>query len=74
MKAIKKEQVVKAYESVQELMKGNGPIMMLSPKEMYEIGKFAQYVELLVLNVGSELVVLPEDIDWVVGETQGWII
>jgi hypothetical protein len=76
MKKIKNEHIINAFTSLDELMQGNGPLMLLTPKEMFEMGQFYEWAKSIVENdVDLEAVTeVPEEFAWVVGETQGWII
>lgn len=68
--------IVNAFTSIDEMMqRGNGPLMLLSPKEMFEMGQFYEWSKCIVDNADSDLddfTEVPEEFYWVVGETQGW--
>lgn len=58
-------------------MQGYGPLMLLSLKEMFEMGQFYEWSKPIVENEDTDLEAeteVPEEFAWVVGETQGWII
>jgi hypothetical protein len=72
---IKNGHIVNAFTSLAELMQGNGPLMLLSPKEMFEMGQFYEWAKPIVENDDTDLEAateVPEEFAWVVGETQGW--
>ena len=45
---IKNEHIVNAFTSLDELMQGHGPLMLLSPKEMFEMGQFYEWAKPIV--------------------------
>ena len=69
-------EIVNAYTDIDDMMKnGNGPIKLLTPEQIFEMGQFHQWASTLVSNDALDLDAktdIPEHIDWVVGETQGW--
>ena len=70
------ENIINAFTDLDEMMQhGNGPIMLLSPQQMFEMGQFYEWAKPIVNNndidMNSEHDV-PDDIEWVIGETQGW--
>lgn len=72
---ISNQAIVNAFTSLDELMQGNGPLMLLSPKEMFEMGQFYEWARALVQDDALDLDAMtevPEEFAWVVGETQGW--
>lgn len=73
---IKNEHIVNAFTSLDELMQGHGPLMLLSPKEMFEMGQFYEWAKPIVENDDTDLEAVtevPDEFAWVVGETQGWL-
>lgn len=69
-------EIINAFTDIDEMMQnGNGPIMLLSPIQMFELGQFYEWAKLIVNNDDINLdnkTFVPEPIEWVVGETQGW--
>lgn len=70
--------IINAFTDIDEMIQfGNGPIMKLSPEEMFEMGQFYQWVsdtidmsdESMDLNATTDV---PEQFEWVIGETHGW--
>ena len=73
--------IINTFTDLDEMMgKGNGPIMLLSPKQMFEMGQYYEWAkEIVNEEFGEEIelffgegVEVPEELAWVVGETQGW--
>lgn len=68
--------IINAFTDIDDMMKtGNGPIMLLTPMQMFEMGQFHQWAKQHVdndnLNMDA-IIPVPDDFDWVIGETQGW--
>jgi hypothetical protein len=64
-----------AFTAIDGVMNGHGPIMSLSPREMFEMGQFYQWALPIVDDPNTdleELVEVPNVLYWVIGETQGW--
>lgn len=71
---IKNEHIINAFTSMDELMQGlaNGPLMFISPKEMFEMGQFYEWAKHIVENDDTDLEAtteVPEEFAWVVGKT-----
>ena len=68
--------IIYAFTDLDEMMQiGNGPIKLLSPQQMFEMGQFYQWAKKIVDDEGIDLKAeteVPEEFAWVVGETQGW--
>jgi hypothetical protein len=68
--------IINAFTDIDEMMQfGHGPIMLLSPQRMFEMGQFYQWAETLINNDEIDMdgsTDVPNDFDWVVGETQSW--
>ena len=74
MKKIKNEHIINAFTSLDELMQGHRPLMLLSPKEMFEMGQFYEWAKSIVENDDTDLEAeteVPEELAWVVGKTLG---
>jgi len=76
---VRNTSIFNAYAQVMDMMKrGNGPIMLLSPKQMFEMGEFYQWSkkfinkQMISLDAEAFGVEIPNEFGWVVGETQGW--
>lgn len=73
-----KMNIVNAFTSLDEMMQhGNGPIMLLSPQQMFEMGQFYEMAKPIVNDDEANLddeVEVEDEIEWVVGETQSWRI
>lgn len=73
---IKNSIIVNAFTDLDEMMRhGNGPIMLLTPLQMFEMGQFYEWSKAIVEDDNCDLdamTLVPEDFAWVVGETQGW--
>lgn len=68
--------IINAFTDIDDMMKtGNGPIMLLTPIQMFEMGQFHQWAEKYVNddNLDMDAIIpVPDDIAWVIGETPGW--
>lgn len=72
---IKNEHIINAFTDLDELMQGHGSVLLISPKEMFEMGQFYQWAKSIVDDESTDLEVetdVPEEFAWVVGETRGW--
>lgn len=65
--------IINTFTTLDEMMQGNGPIMLMSPKEMFEMGQFYEWAKQFLNTDELDVTVeLPDDLNWVVGETQSW--
>lgn len=68
--------IVNAFTNLDELMQGKGPSpMLISLKEMFEMGQFYQWAKPIVENDDTDLEAeteVPEEFAWVVRETLWW--
>ena len=68
--------IINAFTDLDEMMQmGNGPIKLLSPQQLFEMGQFYQWATKIVDDEGIDFEAeteVPEEFAWVVGETQGW--
>ena len=70
---IKNEYIINAFTSLDELMQGlvNGPLLFISPKEMFEMGQFYEWAKPIVKNDDIDLEAeteVPEELAWVIGK------
>lgn len=72
---IKNGHIINAFTSLDELMQGlDGPLMLLSPKEvlkLFEMGQFYEWAKHIVENDDTDLEAateVPEEFAWVVGK------
>lgn len=71
---IKNEYIINAFTSLDELMQGlvNGPLLFISLKEMFEMGRFYEWALPIVKNDDIDLEAeteVSEELAWVIGKT-----
>ena len=69
---IKNEHIINAFTSLDEFMQGHGPLILLSSKEMFEMGQFYEWAKHIVENDDTDLEAtteVPEEFAWVVSKT-----